>query len=291
MRVIFLADRTCALTVNGVYLGLVDGFERTCELNPEERVFCELQASGCAPLSFLLDETFLLDPPPQIKLYYYAGGVAVYAGDFLSADASLQVIKQTRLGGTLITLYRQGKLQLNVENETGFHLIELPAMLNDGEIYAIGEDFLIEGETAFALISHDGTLWVLSEGRIIEKETVLKAEVPFHDCLGHTAVCTWERDKLIDCAVRTTHEPTEMTFALALFESVLIGAEFTAFLHESLIERAQVLREYLGEFQSVVLTQEPNRIGLVYRRKERIFDVRYYRVELTDGKISNISSD
>ena len=44
-------------------------------------------------------------------------------------------------------------------------------MLNDGEIYAIGEDFLIEGETAFALISHDGTLWVLSEGRVIEKES------------------------------------------------------------------------------------------------------------------------
>lgn len=291
MRVVFLAERSSALTVNGVYLGLVDGFERTCEINPEERVFCELRSGGCMPISFFFDGEFLLDPPPQVKLYYFAGGVAVFAGDFLPTDCSLKVLWQTRLNGTLLTLCKQGKLQLNVENENGFRIVELPASLEESEAHALGNDFLIEGESGFALVTREGEISVLSEGRILEKEFALKAEIPFHDSMGHVAICSWENGKLTECKIRTAQEPTEATFALALFESVLIGADFTPFLHDSLAEKADALREFLGAFQSVVLTQERQRVGLVYERKPRIFDVRYFRVELTDGKISNIVPD
>ncbi len=288
MRVVFLADRTCALTVNGVYLGLVDGFERTCELNPDEGVFCELKANGCIALSFFFNQEFLLNPPPQVKLYYYAGGLAVFAGDFLLADSGLKVLWQLRFGGTLLTLCQQSKLQLNVENETGFHLVELPSSLAESEAYPIGDDFLIEGKAGFALVSHGGEISVLSEGTVTEREPVLKAEVPFRDSMGHTALCTWENGRLTECRIRTTMEPTEATFALALFESVLIGADYKPFLHETLLEKADALREFLGDFRSVALTDDPQKVGLVYARKERIFDVRYFRVQLTENKISNI---
>lgn len=291
MRVVFLAERTCALTVNGVYLGLVDGFERVCEINPEDRVFCQLSANGCIPLSFFFDVEFLLNPPPQVKLYYFEGGVAVFAQELPLADCSLKVLWQTRLGGTLLTLCRQGKLQLNVENESGFHLVELPSALEESEAYALGEQFLIEGNNSFALLSREGEMLILSEGRVLEKEFALKAEVPFHDSMGHTALCTWENGKLTECTIRTVQEPTEATKALALFESVLIGADFYPFLHETLLEKADALREFLGAFQSVVLTGKKQRVGLVYERKPRIYDVRYFLVELTDGKISNIVPD
>lgn len=288
MRVIFLAEKTCALSVNGVYLGLADGFERTCELEPKDRVFCELKPSGCAPVSFFFDEEFLMDPPPQIRLYYFEKGVAVFAGSFLRADTSLHVIWQNRFGGTLLTLCMQGKLQLNLENETGFHMIDLPDMLEESEAYMLGNDFLIESTAGFALISREGKIFVLSEGRVLEKEFVLKAEVPFRDSIGHTALCTWENGRMTECTIRTAQEPTEATFALALFESALIGAECAPFLHETLVEKADALREFLGNYESVVLTQENDKVGLVYRRKERVYDVRYFRVELTDGKISNV---
>lgn len=283
-----MAEKPCALTVNGVYLGIADGFERTCEIEPKDRVFCELKPSGCVPVSFFFDEEFLLDPPPQIKLYFTEGKVAVCAGGFRRADASLSVIWQNRIGGTLLTLCLQGKLQLNVENETGFHLVELPDMLESAKAYPVGDGFLLESETGFALIDRGGKVLVISEGSVLEKGAALKAEVPFRDSMGHTAVCTWENGGMTECTIRTAHEPTEATFALAMFESVLIGADYTPFLHESLLEKADALREFLGNFESVVLTQEQEKVGLVYKRKERIYDVRYFRVELTDGKISNI---
>lgn len=288
MRVIFLAEKPCALSVNGVYLGIADGFERTCELEPKDRVFCELKPSGCLPVSFFFDEEFLLDPPPQIRLYFTEGKVAVFAGGFQRADAALSVIWQNRIGGTLLTLCLQGKLQLNMENETGFHLVELPDMLENAKAYPLGDGFLLDGEAGFALIGRGGKTIVISEGRVLEKGAALKAEVPFHDSMGHTAVCKWENGRMTECTIRTAHEPTEATFALAMFESVLVGADYTSFLHDSLLGKADALREFLGNFESVVLTQEPQKVGLVYKRKERIYDVRYFRVELTDGKISNV---
>lgn len=288
MRVYFLAEKTCALTVNGVYFGIVDGFERTAELDPADGVFCELSPGGELPVRFVFDEEFLLSPPPQIRLYYTKNAVAVYAGGFLRADQTLRLIRQERFNGSLLTLIRQGKLCLNIENETGFHIAELPDALENCTTTEREDGYLLEGGGWFALLSREGEKLVLSEGTVLQREGPLKAEIPFHDCLAHTAVCEWEKGKLTACSIRSAWEPTEATFALALFESALIGADCAPFLADNLKAKAGSLKEFLGDFRSVVLTAERDRVGLVYERKERVFDVRYYRVELTEGKISNI---
>ena len=77
MRVIFLAEKPCALTVNAAFLGTVDGFERSAEINPGDGVFCELLPVGYAPVRFRFDENFLRSPPEQVNLYFIRGGVAV----------------------------------------------------------------------------------------------------------------------------------------------------------------------------------------------------------------------
>ncbi|MDE5897472.1 MAG: hypothetical protein K2H43_06645 [Clostridia bacterium] len=288
MRVFFLAEEPCALALNGIHLGCVDGFERACELNPADRIFCELKPNGCLPVFFFFDEKFLLDPPEQIKLYYVRGGVAVYACDFLRADSTLQVLRQERIGNSLLTLCVQGKLQLNLENAGGFHMIPLPAALSDARILPLERGFLLEGSKMFAHISQEGNILVLSEGRIISREGALKAEVPFHDSVGHTAVCAWEDGVLTECTVRTAQQPAPDTFALALFESVLAGADPAPYLADNLLEKADSLKEFLGNFTSVVLTQDRESVGLVYERKPRIYDVRYFRVETNGEKITNI---
>ena len=260
MRVFFLAETTCALTVNGVYLGIVDGFERTCELEPADRVFCELKPCDRLPVSFFFDEDFLLAPPPQIKLYYTERGVAIYAENFSYADQTLRVIWQKRFGNTLLTLCTQGKLQLNLQCGGELHLLELPDALSDCQVFPLGDDFLLEGDGAFARISREGKLLLFSEGKVLERGEHLRAEVPFRDSAQHTAVCAWEGDKLVECTVRTASEPQADTFAIAFFESILIGADPLPFLHETLSEKADSLREFLGDFRSVVLTEARDRV-------------------------------
>ncbi len=291
MRVTFLAEKPCALTVNGAYFGIVDGFERSARLDPKDGVFCELSPAGYLSVRFRFDEDFLLSPPPQIKLYFSEGGAAVYAYDFARCDPSLSVLWQEHVSGSRLTLYMQGRLTLDLQNETGTHLVPLPEELLGCKPYACGEDILLEGESAFVLLGRDGTVKLRTEGKILEKGETLRAEIPFADSMGHSAVMEWKAGELLSCTIHSQREPTEATFALALFESALIGADCTPFLADSLKEKASSLRAFLGKYTSVVLTDDPARVGLVFGRGERTYDVRYFRVEFTDGKISNLWED
>ncbi|MBR7186031.1 MAG: hypothetical protein IKD43_00810 [Clostridia bacterium] len=290
MRVFFLSEKTCVLSVNGLFLGTVDGFERTVELEPADGVFCELMLPGYHALRFRFDETFLTAPPEQVSLYYTKAGVAIYAAGFLREDASLRPVRQERLAGTLLTLYVQGRVQLSLENEMGFHIIDLPDAFEVATMSQAGDYFLLETAAAFLLLTRKGEIVVRAEGHVIERGERVTADVPFRDSLRHTAVCTWEKGKLTDCRIRTSSQPTEATYALALFESVLIGADPSPYLSKNLAEKAHALGEYLGKFTSVVLTERTDEVGLVYERKTRVFDLRYFRVTLgEDGKITNIA--
>lgn len=289
MRVYFLSEKLCVLYVGGICLGSVDGFERSLQLSPADGFFCEYRpVDGDLPVCFRFDEDFLRSPPPQVSLYFTEQGVAVYAEGFLCADQSAKVIFQRRFGGTLLTLLRQGKLQLDLENETGLHIAELPPALGTCEVLPLRGGFLLQAETAFALVSRTGELKLFSEGKVLSTEDGIEAEVPFHDSQGHTAHMKWQNGALVSCTIRTPAEPTEATFALALFESALIGADVRPFLTDDLAAKAEKLKEFLGNYSSVALTETPEKVGLVYERKPRVFDVRYFRIELEKDKIKNI---
>lgn len=292
MRVYFLAEKPCALRLGGAYLGLVDGFERSVELDLSDNILCELAPlDGFLPLSFRLNEDFLLSPPPQIALYFTDDALALFASDFLRADQSLRVVGQKRFGDALLTLTVQGRVQLHLQTPGGFFVLPLPDCLENAEYEPCGEHFLLRAENAFALVSREGELVLFSEGKVLSSNGTLRAEVPYHDSLGHSAVCEWQGGELLSCSVRSRCEPTAATFALALFESALLGCDLTPYLHESLAGKADRLKEYLGNYLSVALTSDEDRVGLVYKRKERVFDVRYFRITMQDGKIANIAPD
>lgn len=288
MRVYFLAEKPCTLFLNGVALGTVDKFERVCEMNPKDEIFCELKAAGAVSVRFVFNEAFLFSPPEQIKLYYTEGAVAVYACDFIRADQSVKMICSRQFADTRTALFWQGRLQFGITRGTDVTLLTLADFLETGNIYRVGREFLVESDKGFALVSWDGKLITQSVGRVLVKDGSLQAELPFGDSMGHTAVCNWENGKMTSCKIRTSAEPTEATFALALFESALIGADTAPFLSDGLKEKAGALKEFLGDYSSVVLSDRPDRVGLVFPRKERVFDVRYFRIKIQDGKVSNI---
>ncbi|MCI8499672.1 MAG: hypothetical protein HFE28_03580 [Clostridia bacterium] len=291
MRVYFLSEKPCVLFLNEIALGKVDLFERVCEIDPKDGIFCEMKAAGYTSASFVFNEAFLLDPPPQIKLYYTEDALAVYACDYVRADPCMKLLAQERFADCRLTLFLQGRVQLEFSRGANFTLIPLPDYLETGGIYRVGADFLIESDAGFALISNEGKLVTAARGKVTEKDYALSAEIPFGDSTGHTALCKWENGAMTSCAIRTRREPNEATFALALFESALIGADFTPFLCDALQEKASAFKQFLGDYTSVVLSDVPARVGLVYPRKERIFDVRYFTVTVEDGKITNITAE
>ena len=289
MRVYFLSEKPCFLKAGGLPLGAVDGFERTAELDPADGVLLEFLCPGHHPAVFSFGEEFLFSPPENVEVYFTRTGVAVYVSRFLPTDCTLKPLAQQRIGGALCTLYRQGGIQLSVQTETGFHIADLPDAFEQASIFASGENILLEAPSAFCILDREGRILTQSEGTVSERDPVVVAEVPFHDSLGHTARCSYENGKLTACSIRTARQPTPATYALALFETVLIGGDVLPFLAEGLAEKAASLGEYLGGFRSVVLGASPDEAGLVYPVRPRVYEVRYFRVTLEeDGKISNI---
>ena len=288
MKVYFLSEQPSALTLNGIYLGMIDGFERSVELDPNDNIYAEIAPAGCHALRFCIDQDFLFAPPPHVKLYYSENGVAVYAFGFVHEDQSLKVLLEEQIGGAHFTVYRQGEVYLRYEHGRA-HIVPLDDRFAKSEIREITDGYLITGAGAFLLLGRNGKVLVRSEGEIIEAGESLKAEIPFHDSMGHTVVSEWKKGELISSSIRAKRSPTEATYALALFESVNLGVDPSPYLHEKIRDKADSLKEFLGDYRSVVLTDSPQRVGLVYERKERVFDVRYFIVTLEDGKIANIS--
>lgn len=288
MRVYFLSEKRGALTVGGAYFGVVDGFERSAEVDPADGLWCECAAIGYAPVRFRFDENFLFAPPPHVKLYFSGGDVAVWLYDYLRDDPSLRVLRQETVDGSRLTLCMQGRLQLNLENETGFHLIPLPESLERCKPFPCCGGILLESADRFLLLSRDGETVAQGEGKVLEKGASLKAEVRLLDSAGHTALCEWRGTELVSCTLRASRPPTDATFALAFFESVLLGADVTPLLSEALQPKAGALKEFLGDFKEVAL-KGGNLAGLVYERRERVFEVRTFRVDVENGKVTNIS--
>lgn len=288
MRIFFCADIECAFFVNGAHLGIVDNFERSTQLDPADDVFCEFKAVGYAPVRFRLDEDFLFAPPEGVELYFFRGGASVHIRGFVRDDPTLRVLWQRRLDGCLLTLCVQGRIVLNLESAQGFFQIPLPFSFETCAPSRAGKLFLLESPSAFALIDEEGRVRALSDGRVTERGARVTAEVPLHDSLGHAVRRSWTDGEAGECTLLASREPTEATFALAFFESLLIGADPLPYLAPSLAPKAGLLRQFLGPFRSVVLTEKTDVVGLVYARKERVYDVRRFRVALADGKVSNL---
>ncbi len=290
MRVYFLSEVPCALVVDGAYFGSIDGFERSAQLNLEDGLFLEfLPTSPLAPLRFYLNEQTIFSPPKGLCVYHVKDAIALYAKDFAPLDCRMRILWQKKIDRNTVTLYRQGVLQLSVQNEGGFFLVDLPDTLYPCTVRPTHDGILLESDTAFALITNEGGMSVLSRGKILSAEQTLKAEVPLCDSLQSHAVVEWQDGKIISYTVRTERDAEEQLIPLALFECVLVGADPSPFLHQTLLPKAGALKEFLGTFTDVRLTDQTDVIGLVFPVRERVFEVRYFRTTLTDGKVSNVA--
>ena len=87
-----------ALTVNGAYLGIVDGFERSAELALRDNLFVRFEPENALPISFFLTEQIRFSPPENCEVYLLKDGIAIYARDFPPNDCMLKPITQKREG-------------------------------------------------------------------------------------------------------------------------------------------------------------------------------------------------
>ena len=305
MKIYFLSSQPCALRLGGVFFGVTDRFERFAEVSLQDNLFVEFLPENALPITFFLSENIRFSPPPHCEVYLLADGIAIYAAEFTPVDFTLRTLWQKRIDNVLLTVFSQGRLQLAVESPENAFTAYLPSACSDFEGQICGEYILLIGashtEKRLLVFRKNGEK--LLDEQILSysiSDKVLHAELPLSDRLGRSAVCTWslENDnfqrteftlRALTSAEQNDHKPADELIPYAFFESVLLGANYADFLSDELIPDADKIRSFLGDFISVVLTDNPFVCGLVRSKGERLYSLSYYRVTLQNGKIIDVN--
>lgn len=302
MKIYFLSSQACELTLNGVFFGITDSFERFAELSLLDRIFAKFTPVGALPVGFFLDDDLLSSPPEGVEIYILKDGVAVFVKDFPPSDCTLQPIAQARFGKNLVSVFRQGAVQLSLETEKGFFISTLPPSFTSCKLSYHADLFFIEGENCLAVYTKQGARVFLEQILSFSvRENELNATMPLSDSLGRVAECTYALSEN-ECQ-RTSFtlkqsrsfqgdaDPKkirEELLAYAFFESVLLGADYAQMLSEELAENADSIADFLGDFKAVTLTKDPYTVGLVREKAKRVFELAYYTVKIENGKIIDL---
>lgn len=297
MKIYFLSSMPAALTVNGAYLGIVDGFERFAELALRDNLFIRFEPENALPIGFFLTEQIRFSPPENCEVYFLKDGIAIYARDFPPNDFTLKPIAQKREGDCLATVFRQGEVQLALQTQNGAFNAPLPRAFTDCELSFHEGLIFVHNENSLAIFTQNGDCVFLENvlSYRVENQT-LTAVLPLLDSLGRKAECTYtlsetgvERLSFTLMQERSiSGNPREELLAYAFFESVLLGADCACFLSDELLKKAEEIKAFLGNFIAVTVTESPFVCGLVRKKAERLFEVAYYTVEISEGKITDI---
>lgn len=294
MKIYFLSELPAALYVGGAYLGIVSNFERFAEVSLQDGLPARFDAAGMQPLQFFLNEQLPLSPPQGADVYRLPDGIALYAHGYSPIDTALREIAQKRQGENLVTIYRQGGIQLAWNRGAEFFNASLPPSFCECELFFEGELLIAKSPTEIALFSERGKRILLERYLSAEwQDGILTLRVPLSDHLRRTATCRYQLGgdgaELISYELQQGLGSFDGLTAYAFFESLRIGGEFCEFLCEELAVNSNAIREFLGNFLYVLPTEKETECMLVYQKSERLFDVRRFAVTLADGKITDIS--
>lgn len=304
MRIYFLTCTPAILKLNGLYAGGTDMFERHIEVDMQDKVLAEIvPGENLQPVNFFLDEELLKNPPAYMDVYLGGGETVIYIRRFESRDTRINVIYQTRFEENLVTLFSQGEVYLSVEGRD-YSLTALGAKFRE----ARAEEKRLAGFPVLAVSGGDGLVVISRTGSVIFSNEVvcaefgqtLKVTMQFETCAAARAVCEYgydgEKLTLVSSKTEETEEPDEKILHFAFFESVMTFGDFEKYLSPELLPKAGDLRGYLGGFTGVAVPTESfctlhpdeRAAGLIYPLKPNLYEIKYFAVELKDGKVDNV---
>lgn len=312
MRIHFSSEKPCVLRLGGALAGAVGEAEKFADCGSGEILAEFMPDDGdLMPLAFSIGEHFLASPPACADVYRYGFGADVRVR-FAPRDTSMRVLAQERFGDALLTAFSEGKPQLALECGGNFGLFPLP----EAEEYGLAEQH-IGGERFFSVLCARGgkkTLCLYSgEPREVFRDAAtdfecsetLRVRFALEDIAGHTAECVYRaeggalREESRTVRPREGFSPEalhEKLLPFAFFQEMLAGGDPAPYLSAELAGRKDLLHEYLGDFCGVYLPKEifylvhgtANAAGLIYRRAENAFDVRFFRADMQGRKITNL---
>lgn len=304
MRIYFLSCTPAILKLNGTYAGGVDLFERHVDIDLNDNILAEIvPGENLQPVNFFINSALLSSPPDFMDVYLLPGEAIIYIRRFSSRDTRLNIIYQARFDGNLVTVFSQGEVYLSIEGKN-YSLTPIgsrfKAVRAEQKSIAGYPVLALHGGDGLVVISHTGAQLFANEVIFAEFGATFQTGVRFETCTGAEAHCEYSYDgeKLTLISSKTVEKQpiNENILHFAFFESVMTFGNFAAYLSPELAPKAADLKDYLGEFTGVTVPTEqfclshPNEqaAGLVYPERENLFIIKYFAVQVANGKIDNI---
>ena len=292
MKLYFLSKRPCALFINGVYAGKTDEFLRRIDLPLKDGLSILFQAENCLPIHFFLTENIRFTPPEKVSVCILKDAFVIYANEFTDADFSLKPIFQKRLNDTLVSVFKQGTVQLSIQSSDGFFNATLPPSFCQCTVETAQNLFLVSSSSQLAVFDKHCRLLILENADSYRLETDnLTVSCPLNDCYQRTA----EKRYLIgddDCVLRQTtfsKKHGNPPIPYAFFESLLNGEILSELLADELVDEKEKIARFLGNFVAVALTEDINTCALIRKKTERLFEADYFKVQMQNDKITEIT--
>lgn len=314
MRIHFSSQKECFLRLGGVLMGSCGKVEKFIDMEQNSELLVEfLPVDGnLLPLCFVINAAFFQNPPSCIQLYQYGIGVDIVAAHFQPRVADLQVLEQKRVGNLLATFVKQQNMQLLLENNKTFANLALPLV----DSYTLEEIQLAATPLLLFTYQKDGKKMLLVYNQncklLLKQEyssyTItenLQLTLKYNNVAQYTLQQSYvlEKDGLHckqeslqadeNFAIENLHA---RLFPFAFFQAMLIGADIKDYLAPTLQDKQTLLKEYLGQFIDVQIPKdifyhvygEVNAVALIYQKAETVFEIKFFTLQLENGKICNL---
>lgn len=306
----FTADYSSAIKINGIYYGKLCSTIKPLRIDEGCPLIeiCPLLL-GESAVNFILDEQFLSSPPDGVLVTDLKGGYLIkftrrfYGGDF-------NVLCQQKYEDCVATLFNENGLKLSIETREDFFAQTFKLDAINAEIIK----FLLDNTPLLAVVIQSQTtktLFVYNLNGKIKNlmckqvdefctDNKLSTTEIFKDIAKHTVITDWTFDgelKAKNSTVKVkdgfnSSDINDKLIPYAFFEAFLIGGEWKEYLAPCILENADKLKDYIGEYIGVMpppTFRNQNEVGLIFRTSDNLYTVEYFTLTITDKKITNIN--
>ena len=292
MKIYFLSQRPCALFINGESLGKTDEFLRYIHLSLKDGVSVLFQAENALPIHFFLTENIRFSPPEKVCVCLLKNALVLYAKEFIDADFTLIPIAQQRFHNALVSVFKQGSVQLTTQTNDGFFTATLPPSFCSCSIETTQDLLVLISPSQLAVFDYQCRLLLLED---IESYTLNNNELTLicppsncylqraekrYLCSGDT--CLLQESRLLE---KQGTPPTPYAF----FESLLNGEIRDDLLSNELVDEKENLRRFLGDFVAILMTEDNYTCALIKRKAQRLYQADYFTVQTQEDKIVDIT--
>lgn len=314
MYLYFSSDRPAVLKLGGIYCGKIFGTVKSYKTDADNPPLAEILPLGenVPPIAFFPDKDFLSAPPDNVTVTDLKGGFLIKIS--LPAECSgFRVIKQQKYRDLVATAFTENGYKLSLETPSDFLAEPIPFTMRDAEFfrfYLCGEELLAvafynddyeERETVLCVYSFKKEIRKLFCRTVAEfsAENGLITTETHKDMAKHKVVTEWTYDGVLKEKNRTVTRADDFSrtklhdklLPYAFAEEFLCGGDFTEYLSGTVLDNADKLGGFLGDFIGVMpppVFREENEVGFVYRTGERTYSAEYFVFEVSDKKITNL---